>query len=642
MPRQPSPSHPVASTRASDPAAIADLLPAAQAIASGELEDAAAALRALPEDRLSDPPARLVRALLAWRSDELAEAIAILAPAHEAEPGNGSYAEVLATLYALVGNLGESLFLGKLATGMGLDETLHALVPPDFPTFGNAFLNIEERPLVAAARNAVNRDRPEQAVRLLRDHLELFPDDQEAWQELVRLLLELGRVAEAEAASAGLRRLDDAVSVSLLARARCAAGAHGLAAGSHDAAALMAEAFPGRVAEIAGARVNDFWWCAPEGDEVIAAADSWVSAHCPAAPPQRRRPSGERLTVGFLVAGDVRPDLQVALAQIGRAFNRQTILPLGYGLGSAGHPRNGVYRNAFVEWRDIRDIDPMTLARIFSGDGIDVLVDVAGYGYVPGVQAVAQSDVPLRLLWAQLPMGTGPQPYDARLTAGEPGQGIVAGLLPFALSDAPVPPRAFAQAAAATGAGGEEGGRLVVGCDLQPRQASREMLALLAAIAQVTPGVTLAIRDNGFSHSSLAGRLIDGLGDAAGAVQLVQAEDPVEFSRYLDLAIAPILPSSAVPVLSALSAGCPVVTLERDPVRNGGYAALLQACGLSALVATDPGSLIRIAGGLLLEPDWLAEARQALQAVDVAAIASPARLADGLEQAFRRALTQVG
>ncbi len=636
------PLHPVASTRSSDPAAIQELLPAARALARGDTETALASLEVLAVRRRDDPPTRLLLGLLAWRSDDLADAIALVRSAHEADPDNGSYAEVLAALYAAAGNLNESLFLGKLATGMGIDATLHELVPPDFPSFGKAFLAIEERPLAVAARNAVSRDRPDQAIRYLRDHLTLFPHDSAARADLVRLLLAEERFGEAVAATHGLAARGDAEGLSLTAQARCAAGEHAVAAGNHDAAAMLQGLDTDQGREIAARRLSDLWWCEPDAGELAAACRAWVAACCPA-PPARRRPvAGQKLTLGFLVAGEVRPEVRVALAQICRAFNRQNVQTIGFGLGPATHPRNAVYRAAFVLWRDLRQVDPATMARIFAGEGIDVLIDAAGFANPAGVMAVAMSDVPLRLLWPQLPMAPDGPPYDFRLAAGQGGAPRPGGPpeLVFGPSDSPAP--ALARLPAPTGGSCPAAQQdLVFGCDLRPAQATREMIALLAAIAMAVPGASIAIRDNGFSEPGLTERLLDGFGpEAASVVTLVKAADAAEFCRYLDVAIAPILPASAEPLVAALLAGCPVLSMAGDAMRDGGYRDLLAAAGLPDLACDGPAALIRRAAALALEPERLQAARAALRKAGLRQQVSASRLADGMEAAIRQRLEE--
>ncbi|MFC3229402.1 hypothetical protein ACFOGJ_19300 [Marinibaculum pumilum] len=657
MTPSPRPQYPVASTRFSDPASIQDLIPAARALARGETDTALTALEVLATQRPDHPPTLLLLGLLAWRSDDLADAIALVRRAHDAEPENGSYAEVLASLYALAGDLNESLFLGKLATGMGLDATLQDLVPPDFPTFGQAFLAIEERPLATAARNAAARDRPEQAIRYLRDHLKLFPRDLEAQGDLVRLLLTEERFGEAAAAAEGLAGRRDAAALSLIAQARCAAGEHAIAAGTHDGAVMVPGLDPLAACQVAAHRLSDLWWCEPDTAALARACGDWVAAYCPPPVAARRRPSAERLTIGFLVAGEVRPDIRSAVAQICRAFNRQTVRPIAFGYGPATHPRNSVYRGAFELWRDVRQVDGATMARIFSGEGLDVVIDTAGFGCVDGVLAVAQSDAPLRLLWPQLPVAPDGRPYDARLAAGEadvPGGSMTGGaaglsVLTFGLSDVPAS-RQAAMPGVADGQGGDPqsdpGPGLVFGCDMRPGQATREMLSMLAAIAMAVPDATIAIRDNGFSEPALTERLLQGFGDAAAAVTLVKTDSADDFCRYLDVAVAPTLPASAQPVVAALVAGCPVLTVAPEGpeagLRDGSYAALLTAMGLGALVCDGPAQLIRRAAELALDRDGFVQLRDGLRARDRRRDLSASVLADRLEQAIRGRLTASG
>src|SRR5271170_5748642 len=78
---------------------------AAAQLAADDIETAIATLQQAGADQTGEPRANLVMGLIAWRLADIERAIGIVADLHERAPMNGTVAEVLASLYAQVGNL---------------------------------------------------------------------------------------------------------------------------------------------------------------------------------------------------------------------------------------------------------------------------------------------------------------------------------------------------------------------------------------------------------------------------------------------------------------------------------------------------------------------------------------------------------
>jgi predicted Zn-dependent protease len=119
--------------------------------------------------------ARFVLAMTAWQLQRFDWALTLLKEAHDDAPDNGGVAEALASLQAQLGQLEESLFTGKLATALGDDPALAALVPQAYPGFDRAFLSIVERPLLGRAREALAQGKLAQAIGLARQHVAIEP-----------------------------------------------------------------------------------------------------------------------------------------------------------------------------------------------------------------------------------------------------------------------------------------------------------------------------------------------------------------------------------------------------------------------------------------------------------------------------------
>jgi predicted Zn-dependent protease len=119
--------------------------------------------------------ARFVLAMTAWQLQRFDWALTILKACHDEAPDNGGIAEALASLQAQLGQLEESLFTGKLATALGNDPTLAALVPKAYLGFDCAFLSIVERPLLGKAREALAQGKLVQAIEFARQHVAIDP-----------------------------------------------------------------------------------------------------------------------------------------------------------------------------------------------------------------------------------------------------------------------------------------------------------------------------------------------------------------------------------------------------------------------------------------------------------------------------------
>ncbi len=214
----------------------------ARLLAEGDDEAAIAALQAASVDDPDSPRIQFVTGILAWRLSKLEQAITILRQCHEQDPMNGTVAEALASLVAQAGNLVESLYFGKIATALGPKEGYAELVPPSFPSFGEAFFSIQERALFARARLMARSGKLHVAIDFAGQHVALNPDDDEARLFLADNLLRIG------AADAALKALRPAAgragvgpaTLSRYARALSAVGEVEEARRYHDAACAAA------------------------------------------------------------------------------------------------------------------------------------------------------------------------------------------------------------------------------------------------------------------------------------------------------------------------------------------------------------------------------------------------------------------
>jgi protein O-GlcNAc transferase len=549
---------------------------AARLLARGEVLEA---VELIEEARRHDPQSPQIRFLLAfaaWRMFDLVQAMQILTDLVDEAPDNGSYAEALATFKALVGDLTEALFLGKLGTALPKDPELQALIPPDFPSFGDAFLNINDRPLVTAATGLENQGRLREATRALEQHIRLFPDDRAAAELLTRLLLASGREAEAVQHVGLLARDKDAVAVSLLARASAAIGDTDGAATLHQAAVALAP----DDAAIAAAAARDAYWFEADAARRRQGVENWV-ARFAAGPRSTRRlaPRGEKLRIGYLVAGIAGSPLAASVAAVARLHDRTVVEVYGYGLGELAADSNVGLRGGFDEWRDVSRIEPRTLARILEGDALDVVIDASGLRAPGGLTALSIAHVPLRCGWFGLAEDIAGAPYDYWLTC----DGVMAaagrlrslGPTHVAASGKPIPRL------------DPVGSGLRIGFDISPRELTPATIDLLRRIFAAVPTAQFMILDHGFSQPIVVERLIAQLGDAAAHTDVVKAAEARAFLAQVDVVVVP--PSAETPRAAAEAIGHGVPALV---IGDGAAAAIARNAGLSHLVANDAAAAI--------------------------------------------------
>lgn len=563
----------------------ARLRAAAQCLASRDVKAALAQLDPLVRDGDGDLPAQFLLGLAAWRMKNYAGAVSLVRRCHERAPANGTYAETLATLYALVGDLRESLFVGKLATALGPDPDTATLIPADFPSFGTAFFNISGRPLAVSAGLHEDRGTLDEAFELLRQHVELNPADEAATARYISLALRLGRPGAAASVAGNIARSTDPDRIALAASALCAAGMGGVAAALHaEAAAAAPERWQAASLRAADSRWNDD---RAASDRLLCLLPGLRPASIAPAPSRQHA----RLRIGYVVAGVAATDAPF-IAAVARSHDRKRTELYGYGVGHLDWSINAPYRAAFDGWCDVARIDPVTLARFFEREGLDVLVDAAGLDFPAGFAAIANLRGTHRLGWSA-PAGL-ETVYDALILPDAAADGGMAAVRAGA-GDLPLP---FARRPPA--AARKPSDAIAFGIDAAPVELDDSTLAMLRRVLEAVPSTFCLFRDHGLSHPAIVDRLVAGLGrEAAARVDIIRAEDAGAFYCEIDLAIAPLRSRSSRQAVEAVSRGVPLIAAAAPQARNP---AVLIGAGLAAHVAGDADALVAEAVSFATDP----------------------------------------
>jgi len=485
--------------------------------------------------------ARFVLEMTAWKLQRFDWALTILKACHDDAPDNGGVAEALASLQAQLGQLDESLFTGKLATALGNDPALAMLVPKAYPGFDRAFLSIVERPLLGKAREAMAQGKLSQSIEFARQHVGIDPTHVDGRAFYADCLMRSGAAA---AAIEALKPLMDGGSApdpeiaSLYARALTAVGERKDAAHWHRNAVAAAPANP----LLAAARIADAPFLGIDNSEIARLSRDWLARFGLAPKPARKHSAGRKLVVGYLVSAFIDADDAVAVAAVAQAHDRARVSVLGFGLGSQTAEQNVRLIGAFSKWRDISALDPATLARTLSGDGVDVLVDAGGFASAFQLQALTRFESGLRVSWLGNPTAILAPLYDVRLAAADyPVLGDVAKKM--TKSEAPV---AF-------------------GADVMLAQLDSSTVALWSAVLGLVPDAKLVLRGRDMGSANI-GRLIAAFGESLAArIDLLQVEHTSEFYEAVDVALLPYRAASPRAAAEALGHGVPAIALAGEP-----------------------------------------------------------------------------
>jgi protein O-GlcNAc transferase len=559
---------------------------ASKLLAAGDVEEAVDMLQAAGAADPNSPRLQFITGIVAWRLSNLEQALAILRQSHEQDPMNGSVAEVLASLVAQSGDVVDSLYLGKIATALGPKEGYAELVPPFFPSFGEAFLSIQEKPLFARARMMARSGRLRAAIDFAGQHVSLNPEDDQARQFLADNLLRLG------AADAALKTLQPAATrpgaraepLSRYARACTAVGELDEARRYHDAACTAAP----KDAAVAAARVADSLWLDAGADAGAARVADWAQRFQPARKPGSLTRSDGKLAIGYLVSALADPLDVAAIAAVAKAHDRSRFSVIAYGLGAQSWPENSLLSGAFDKWRDISDLEPGTLARMLRGDALALVIDCAGFASPQQLLALGRTNTAIKVAWLGQPPGLGAPFYDAVL-------GRSGGTTPAWGAEKNYPlVRDWIKPVQRNPADVAR-----FGSDAGLSQLDEATVRLWSTVLAGAPAATLTLRARDMGPGGNIGRLVARFGqELAARIDIVDAVSPDEFYRDIDIALAPVRGSSPRMAAEAIACGTPVVALAGATLYEP-YGVFLKGIGVGdSLVAADERDYVSIALGL--------------------------------------------
>ncbi|MFN0160620.1 MAG: tetratricopeptide repeat protein [Burkholderiales bacterium] len=332
------------------------------------------------------------------------------------------------------------------------------------------------------------------------------------------------------------------------------------------------------------------------------------------------RDPGRRLRIGYL-SPDFRSHVAMVLFEdVLRHHDTSAFEVYCYDAASQRDAKNRELRTLAGHWREIDTLSTQAAFDLIRGDGIDILVDLAGHTAGNRLMVFARKPAPVQASWLAYPGSTGLPEID------------------YLVSDAVTSPPQFEHhasekiwrlpgtrfcytplpdAPAAALPGAET--RPTFACFNNVSKLNLRVLALWRRLMAEVPEARLILKSGALdaapTHSWLSGELLRA-GIDPGRVELRGGSSYAStLAEYADVHVAldPFPFCGGLTSLDALWMGVPVVTLEQELMAGRQTQAFLHCLGATGLVASDEEDYVRIAAALVRDRARLAAYRQDLR-----------------------------
>jgi len=298
-------------------------------------------------------------------------------------------------------------------------------------------------------------------------------------------------------------------------------------------------------------------------------------------------------------------------------------------------------------WREVQALDDDALAALVRDDGIDILVDLAGFSANNRLTAFALKPAPVQATWLGYPTTTGLAQMDYRVSDGAVDPEGEEGMneeqvvrLPgsyFCYGGPGLEPRLGALPAL-------RDGLLTFGSFNNLAKLSPETLRLWARVLEAVPGSRLVLKTRALADESVAEELLDrfeALGIARERLMLsgwkASDEEHLQAYREVDIALDSYPYNGATTTCEALWMGVPVVSLAGATHASRMGRSILSSAGLGELAARTPEQYVEIAAGLARDLARLGALRTGLrERMRASALMDAQRFARDLESAYRQ------
>lgn len=589
---------------------------------------------------------------------DLGRGIELITSAHEIDGECRDYVDALASLKAQTGDLKASLYFAKLATTLEPHPKLNELTPSSLQNYAGALAATNVSTLLLDAQLLFARRLFADAAETCEKELRLKPTSIEALRMLGKSLIEIGEYPRAQIALHAAEQIapGNPETISDLAHCLVMLGKNDDALACFEYGRQQDE--DGVIATASNIQalsfMDDAHWqtrnqvedtfltrAKAMGIEVMDGGDS---------------PSG-KIRIGILSNSFFKCDEALVLETFLTHYNRNRFEVFCLQQCNTFDKMTDRFKTLCDFWRPVFDLDDWVLASIISGDGIQALIDVNGYG--PGQRRAMLSAKPaaLQVAWLNHLDGTGKETIDLILAdaatfetdrhtalAGQEIAKLECGLFGFnefgfmgdvtplpALEHDTVTFGAYADLARVTTRTAHVWCRIL------------KMIPNSLLVLNVAPNLPDEVRTQltmRFAHFGMTRRIAFLSNDANAN----QHQDPEQaFLAGVDVMLDASNNANAAQVARALWMGVPVLTL--NPRRRSGQvaASVLKAANKDEWIAQTDDELVSIATALTSNFTALEEERQSLRAaIKGSALFQGRAFAREIETAIEMALEDKG
>lgn len=280
-------------------------------------------------------------------------------------------------------------------------------------------------------------------------------------------------------------------------------------------------------------------------------------------------------------------------------------------------------QTAAEHWRDVRGLDDAALVGQMRGDGLDLLIELAGHTAGNRLPLLARRPAPRQLSYLGYPFTTGLAAIDGLI-----GDGVTTPIsedslyhervlrlpnFPFCFQPHPTAPPVAAAPLLTRG-------QLTFGCFNSFSKIGPTTLALWARLLQSLPQTRLILRALGLNDVATRARVRDLFAQHAVDLQRVELLPPTRpIEAYLagyeqiDIALDPLAYNGGTTSFEALWQGVPVLTIAGSGFCARMGAGINATAGLDDFTATDEADFLRLARHWAEHRDDLAACRAGLR-----------------------------
>jgi predicted O-linked N-acetylglucosamine transferase (SPINDLY family) len=592
--------------------------------------------------------ALLLLGLISYELEEPQQALLVLMQAHERAPQVREYADALACVNAQLGDDTEALYFAKLATILAPHPLGSALLPDDYSKFFHSLRNARPHRFRDRAERQLDSGDVDSALVACEKQLDLTPEDSDTWRLLARAALEVGNVTRVLDACEFLST-DTLVArdYDVMARAFAKVGRFDEAERAHLNAIEDEPENPSlaqnRICTIAARHGN-------ADGHLDRENDAWVKRFAPIVdsqlvhPPAARdsdRPLRIAYVGGELHAGPIADLLTPILA----LHNNSQIQPYCYAANRRYDMASENMALHCARWTDIHGIDPVTVAEILRGDGIDIAIDLSGHGPGSQLQMFAQRPAPVCVSWlgAALPAGAGFDYFLASeplVPGGQPNCKTATAVHRLPATHLAYRPLDAPEIVTALPAGSQP--HVTIGVMAPLAQLGEACLRDWSEILAAVPNARIVIANVERLDDAAVHRINEmatdaGIRDRIGVATLDDIDPSgYGFLDHFDLLLDPQPNSRFLETCRALWMGVPVLALAGEGYLGRQAAAALAAAGRSEWVFDTNQARAAAIAELVADLDHLADLRAGLRdKVSATALCDVAGFTRALEQAYR-------